>query len=288
MSKLKLYYWNGGNFGDEINVDIWERIFPDIIDFENEYIRGESTDIFIGIGTLLNEQIPDINTKIIFGSGVGYGTPQIDDSWLVMFVRGPLSCEQLNIDKSNFITDPALLLVNYYEKKTIKGRIGFMPHHDSLSSLDWNKLCNQLGLMYLDPTADYNNSLRDLLSCEKVIAEAMHGAIVADAFDIPWCAVSLHGHINTFKWLDWTKSLNVELFINKFPGNVRLIRRNIPEIFNSLKFLFNNFLAKRLIQYVTRKGKWSLSQNGIRKEKISKMESKIEELRLIIKDKNGV
>jgi succinoglycan biosynthesis protein ExoV len=45
---------------------------------------------------------------------------------------------------------------------------------------------------------------------EVIITEAMHGAIIADAFRIPWIPVRTHQEILDFKWKDWTSSVCVE------------------------------------------------------------------------------
>jgi len=42
-----------------------------------------------------------------------------------------------------------------------------------------------------------------------LIAEAMHGAIVADALRVPWIPIRFHKHILPFKWRDWCASLNM-------------------------------------------------------------------------------
>jgi succinoglycan biosynthesis protein ExoV len=42
-----------------------------------------------------------------------------------------------------------------------------------------------------------------------VVTEAMHGAIVADTLRIPWIPVVCSPEIATFKWRDWTASLDL-------------------------------------------------------------------------------
>ena len=38
----------------------------------------------------------------------------------------------------------------------------------------------------------------------------MHGAIIADTLRIPWIPISTRPSINTFKWLDWCESMELE------------------------------------------------------------------------------
>src|SRR5690606_31984382 len=42
-----------------------------------------------------------------------------------------------------------------------------------------------------------------------VIAEAMHAAIIADSYRVPWVSVSSSRRINAFKWQDWAASLRM-------------------------------------------------------------------------------
>lgn len=44
----------------------------------------------------------------------------------------------------------------------------------------------------------------------------MHGAIVADAYRIPWIGVDMYG-INKFKWQDWMLSLGLDVPLYKLP-----------------------------------------------------------------------
>ena len=71
---MKLYYYNAqengfklGNFGDDLNPWIWHRVIPELFEGQSD------SKLFVGIGTLLNDFLPPEPTKIIFGSGAGYG-----------------------------------------------------------------------------------------------------------------------------------------------------------------------------------------------------------------------
>ncbi len=44
----------------------------------------------------------------------------------------------------------------------------------------------------------------------------MHGAIVADAYRIPWIGVDMYG-VNKFKWQDWMLSLELDVPLYKLP-----------------------------------------------------------------------
>jgi succinoglycan biosynthesis protein ExoV len=91
-----------------------------------------------------------------------------------------------------------------------KHDIAFMPHHRSAGGGFWRKACDALGIHYIDPRGfDIERVVRDVSASRLMIAEAMHGAIVADAFRVPWIAVSSVGETNDFKWQDWCGSLGL-------------------------------------------------------------------------------
>lgn len=203
---MKLFYYKDprGNFGDDLNPWVWNTLAPEILDDD------EST-VFMGIGTLINSKAPPRPRKIVFGAGVGYHRmPAIDDTWRFYCVRGPRSAQRLGLDRSMAISDPAVLLTRMSLPAARRGtQVSYMPHHASLRYADWRDLCTKAGLRYLDPADDIALTVARIRESGLVIAEAMHAAIVADAFRVPWIAVSGYDHILDFKWFDWCESLRI-------------------------------------------------------------------------------
>jgi len=213
---MQLFYYADprGNFGDDLNPRIWHHYIPELLD-------GDPESLFIGIGTLLNESIPPSPRKVVFGAGHGYGAvPVVDDKWEIHCLRGPLTARVLGLDPSLAITDPALLLRDMYDKREtpLQQRVSFMPHHRSTTKGDWTRICEAANIHYIDPTAAIDQVLEEIRSSRLVIAEAMHGAIVADAFRIPWVAVTCYDHILAFKWQDWCSSLGLEYRPMRLPS----------------------------------------------------------------------
>ncbi len=106
---MRLYYWKGvggtRNFGDELNPWLWDRLLPGLFN------EGDD-DVFIGIGTLLGQQVPQAGKTFVFGSGVGYGEPPtIDEDWTIYSLRGPLSARALHVPRGLAVTDPAILVL---------------------------------------------------------------------------------------------------------------------------------------------------------------------------------
>ncbi len=254
--RLQLLYWAGGNFGDELNVWLWEKLLPDVVDTKMPYQEGSGRPLFVGIGTILGDNLPPNQPKAVFGSGVGYhGLPVIDEFLRIYCVRGPLTAKAINIDEKYAITDPAILIRTLNLKPVSKKyAYSFMPHHASVDSVDWERLCGKLGIKYIDPRMDFEETLDKLRASEVVIAEAMHAAIVADALRIPWVPVNFHGeNINSFKWEDWCQSLGLKYephTLGLIKGS-RLIKRKMPVIVRGfVRRVINNQLARRALNRI--------------------------------------
>lgn len=204
---MKLYYYidKRGNFGDDLNPWLWQRLIPTLINDKDE-------ELFVGIGTLLNNRIPKEPKKIVFGSGIGYGSglPTIDETWKFYCVRGPITAAILKLPKECAITDAAALVSTVYDTNAIeRSGLAFIPHHVSAWNLNWTAICAEVGIRYIDPRQSVDVVLREIAKSSAIITEAMHGAILADAFRIPWMPVVLYDHILSSKWLDWTQSLSL-------------------------------------------------------------------------------
>lgn len=207
---MKIYYYKSahGNFGDDLNAWIWDALLPGFFD-DNENVRVS------GIGTIITSAMPPAKKWIVFSSGVGYGYPPAnfgDSSWETLCVRGPLSAEILGLPKDKFITDGAALLNTIAEFKPIsdaerKGVI-FVPHHHALVTGQWERVCQQAGIEFVNPQSDAKTVIQKIRHAKLVLADAMHAAIIADALRVPWVPLITSSQINTFKWLDWTQTIN--------------------------------------------------------------------------------
>lgn len=210
-----------GNFGDDLNVWIWERYFPGLFD--------ENPDIaFIGIGTLLGagavHATPLAKRRVVFGSGSGYSSlHKLDDTWDIRFVRGPRTAKIFELNLSKAITDPAILTSQFVSPADKLFEVSFIPHHGSLLYGDWAEVCDYAGINFIDPRDDGRNVIDAINKSELVIAESMHGAIVADSLRVPWIPVKTNNYILEFKWLDWSESMNLDINISHVPKVVRPI-----------------------------------------------------------------
>jgi hypothetical protein len=192
-----------GNIGDDINEYIWPH-YVKHSDINNE-------NLIVGIGTLLNKNIPKAEKYTVISSGIGYGKlPKIDKTWTFLAVRGAYSKKAFDLSDEVILLDGAYLLKDCYQKPDVKvtNKFGYIPHVGSLNYGDWKRVCELAGIRFIDPRLGLDEFLKVLCSCEKVLTEAMHGAIIADCYGIPWKPVKAYHHINTQKWNDWLSAFD--------------------------------------------------------------------------------
>ena len=214
---MKLYYWKTkpGNVGDDINPWLFNRLLPNVI------VKNSDTTL-VAVGTLINDVLVEraaAKKIILFSSGVGYGRqhfahlPQIDDSWDVYCLRGPLSAQALQVSPDLAITDGALLIRKFIKPEDYRKqyKFSFMPHLWQAKGGDkaWQAVCQQLDIHYIDPRWSVEKVTASIGESEVMLTEAMHGAIFADALRVPWVAVHTSSDVLGFKWLDWCMSINV-------------------------------------------------------------------------------
>ena len=218
--KIMYFHTSQGNFGDELNRWLWPRVIGNCISgFGHHGDTGSNANnpndiLFYGIGTLLDDRIPQQAEKIIFGSGCGYGNRlKTIDHARVFFVRGKHTARALNLPPEKGLTDPAILLRHFFPVVADQERIhevSVIPHYSSVKGNFWRQACDDLQLNYIDPrSTDIQAVVAEISSSKLIIAEAMHGAIVADAFRVPWIAISSVKETNDFKWCDWCESLGL-------------------------------------------------------------------------------
>jgi succinoglycan biosynthesis protein ExoV len=238
---LKVTCYSDGeasNFGDDLNRWMWNRILGIPLDVD----QGT---LLLGIGTVISRSIiPPADRYIVLSSGVGYDALPPDfggPKWEILAVRGPLTAEVLNLPREKAIVDGAALLRLLPECEPLpeseRAGIGFMPHYDNLPDGNWREVCAMAGFEFLDPLANSEETVQRIRRAKLVIADAMHAAIVADALRVPWIPVTLSPQSNTFKWLDWTLSLDLAYRPTAIPPSTLLeLVRN-----QSLRFYGPNY-----------------------------------------------
>lgn len=214
---MKLHYWRApkGNVGDDLNAWLWPRVFsPGFFDTGHERI-------FFGIGSILDARVETGAARsVVFGAGLRRaGRYRPDPARVdIRFVRGPLSVAALaraGMPGLRHIADPAILTPRFLPRHTeaVPGRIGFVPYFDTPVPAA-EAIARSLGLELIPATLEVEDFVTRLQGCERVVTEAMHGAILADAYRVPWAACRLYsgiteGRTSLFKWADWCGALDL-------------------------------------------------------------------------------
>jgi len=187
------------NFGDELNLWLWDRYLPEL--------KDSGDGLLMGIGTLLDQDLPKERPLIVFGSGAGYGSvPDLSDVD-VRFVRGPKTANAIGMPGRG-ITDPAILVHGLIEPKPVRD-VAFVPRWTVVTGEpDLADKLAQHGIFTVDPTWEVDRVLREIAGTRLIVTEAFHGAVVADALRIPW--IPVYAEVtHFFKWFDWTASMGM-------------------------------------------------------------------------------
>jgi len=223
------------NFGDDLNVWLWPKLIGECLD-ETDNIA------FLGIGTILTQDIYNARLSgakkiVLFSSGAGEkSVPVIDEQWKVYCVRGPRTAKRLGISSDYAIADGAYLLRTIdLPKPAKKYKTAFIPHHRSEDYIDWKKICQKAGIDFISAKQPVDDFLSKLFGCEKVLTEAMHGAITADAFRIPWVPVRFATNFYEEKWNDFFESMKISPTIETLPVMYQKRQRPWRLVRNSIK-----------------------------------------------------
>lgn len=218
-----------GNFGDDLNEWIWDEIAPFIRDKESIYS-------LLGIGSIINKLLIKDEKVIVFGSGIGYGEIPNKEDLIINCVRGKLTARLLGISESLAIADSAILLnlIPAFSPIPENERDGviFIPHHTTAQKSNYSEICDKLDIELVSPILDSKHVINKIRGSKLVIAESMHAAIVADAMRVNWIPVVANSNTNTFKWLDW---------LSTFEINYKPIYIGLPDLIAERK---NNLLIK--------------------------------------------
>jgi succinoglycan biosynthesis protein ExoV len=212
---VQLFYYkaDAGNFGDDLNSWLWPQLIPNLE-------ASTAADWLVGVGTILDERLLSVSgRKLVLGAGFRptKWPAVVQPDWDIRFVRGPLTARSLSLPLSMPLSDPALLVANFWPRSEQQSQsVGFVPHFITARSIDCGRACERARVSLIDPRWETTKVLRAISSMDRVIAEGMHGAIVADALGVPWLRLKALAWrrettaIADFKWADWALSLNLE------------------------------------------------------------------------------
>lgn len=207
-----LYYRDPkGNFGDDLNEVMWQRLLPATVLERNDLA-------LLGIGSIFNAararaEVVAGRSVFVLGSGAGYGPLPPDwQKWTILGVRGPLTAELIGRPETAMTDGAALLrfLPDLIRRDPNPDQTLLIPHYHSADRGQWERVAGELGFTYVNPRWSVETVLGHLARAKLVVTEAMHGAIVADTMRIPWIPILIAPDALPFKWRDWTLSLGMD------------------------------------------------------------------------------
>lgn len=280
---MKIYYYkhNSGNVGDDLNPWLWNKLMPNLFsglryhggDFVDE---NDVESIFIGIGTILNHQVPKKSKKAVMGAGTGYGQLSLHNNAKYYAVRGPLTAERLGLDPSIAVTDGAALVatidIPMVDKKY---KVSLMPHHESTETGRWEIVAKMLNFNFINASHTPEHVIQEILKSELIVTEAMHGAILADTLRVPWIPFLSTTGKHEFKWQDWCLSLDMEYKPIKLYG-LWSETGFLPEVKNFTKRALN---IKKIKSYLAN-NEPSLSRDRIFRTKLEILSERLYEFKM--------
>lgn len=212
---MRLFYSRApfGNFGDEMNEWLFPRLLPAAFDDDTE-------SLFVGIGSILSWP-PQKERIAVFGLGFGHGPELAGERlafarkhWKFYCVRGPLTSAKIGLSPTLGVTDPAALGARIYRGSKPSGasRPVLVPHWSTARKIREPLMaaCAATSIDYVDPHWGVERVLGMIKNSSLVLAESLHGAIMADAFRVPWVPlVDRRKPVSLFKWQDWCGSLEM-------------------------------------------------------------------------------
>ncbi|WP_232495442.1 polysaccharide pyruvyl transferase family protein [Novosphingobium kaempferiae] len=217
------------NFGDDLNPVLWPEIVPSL--FSGEVEDGD-VRAFVGIGTIVGIDPGQHRALHVFSSGAGYtGIERWQDCEVEYHcVRGPITARVLGIDAGCALTDGAILatMIDGFRPPMsgVSRRPVVVPHYETIAFPGWADAVQAAGFDLVDPRGTPENVIRALAGARLVLTESLHGAILADAFGVPWRPFAVSRNFSTAKWADWTASLEltVDVVLVPPPDPIQLFR----------------------------------------------------------------
>ena len=202
MKRLKYCAIEGGNFGDDINLQLWGRLFPNLAELSDKVL-------LYGVGTLLDGRHDPSLRKVVLGSGIGETRAALaDNNWDFRWVRGPMTASEFGLPAHSAIGDAAILWPELVPGHDRQGPVGLIPHYATWDAYDWERVATQAGRAVINPRKSPAQVIAQRRGCSRILAESLHGAICADAIGIPWAACVLAHRFNAFKWRDWLATID--------------------------------------------------------------------------------
>jgi pyruvyltransferase len=238
------------NWGDDINFSF----IQELLDYKYECInvnKNMNEDNYAFIGSILEDTYLTPST-IVWGAGIPDKDQIINiKPKKILAVRGPLTRKKLleqGIKCPAVYGDPALLIHLIYNPQIEKKyKLGIIPHFSNLTNKKLNEAKKNPNIKIINLKiykGCWKNVIDDILSCEYIISESLHGLIISESYKIPNLWINIEDTPNKnkgiFKYLDFYHSIgktNIKNYIdisdyNDLPNIIETINNNWYYRFN--------------------------------------------------------
>ena len=186
---MKCYWWRPGmpgsihlvgkpikNYGDQINEYVLQQLAVDY-----EWALPNQAELVV-CGSVL-EHLPANYSGTVCGAGKLLESSKLNLSDARVFaLRGKLSLSGVSMPHKEKVVlgDPGLLLPLWVRQQTARYPVGVMPHYADKEL--WQRFSYG---HYIDPTQSVHKITEEIGACRRLITSSLHGAVVADAYQIP-------------------------------------------------------------------------------------------------------
>lgn len=223
--RATLLYWSQGdalvNFGDYATHALLERLGLEVALASR---RNAGEPVLFGAGTMLSDywlrRRAAGRRVVVWGSGYGGAdlTLPLPAAVEVRAVRGPISRRKLGLPADTPLGDPALLLPRVFPAPARPhGESVYVPHWKRAGEPAVREFADYVGasrvVSPLVERAGFAALLADLAGASLVQTSSLHGAIVAQAYGVPWRLALAPGEPLDLeaKWRDFAEFLGAGL-----------------------------------------------------------------------------
>ncbi|MFC3880947.1 polysaccharide pyruvyl transferase family protein [Algoriphagus namhaensis] len=178
-----------------------------------KFLYRRNKDHILGLGSIINRSN---EYSIVWGSGIISRNDKICPKSRFLVVRGKYTqnrLRDLGISSPEYIGDPGILISKIYNtKKTNNFMVGIIPHKIEFDLFNNLMLNDKLKVINLN-SAEVEETINDICSCEYVISSSLHGIITAHSYGIPALWVSFGRKLSgdNIKFLDYFSSVNLDI-----------------------------------------------------------------------------
>ncbi len=210
----------------------------------------DNNGCLLGVGSLLGSWawLENIKGPVdVWGTGAR-GSALDCSRFTFHAVRGPLTVKLLNLPEDTPLGDPALLLPKWILKGFPMEETLYIPHWasaDAATNLELEQTGADELLDMMCARKDVKDIIRRISSAGFVLTGSLHGAIIAQAYGVPWAFCFPRGRkvVMPFRLEDWCAYLGIkaELVTNLEEGKLWWERHGSKGQLRDLQPLLDSF-----------------------------------------------